>query len=343
MRPTTASTTDGSNNNNNNPHNNAATSSTPPPSPSSPPSPPLPVQQPITHRGVTERTALRRNTSRDLFLAFCNNRPPTADLLATFCNQQWQLPSTRFTNLVTIVAECRRRGIAISGDIKGLTREQRIISLADKPQRATPALTPAVLRIADSLWDRGLKEASVLSLLMWGAAARLTSFLRLRRDDVRDITINNNSPFSSGSITFRTGKTITATGPYTVRISAPTRAWEWLQEQTATLLFTRTPDFYYRLLGPFLRQEGIEVRSYRRGALQTLAREGQDPSDILLMSRHTDVTGLYQYLDDGLHAAWETTKQEYLSTRVWQVSSDSTPDHPTPENTTPRRGPSPTL
>ena len=279
---------------------------------------------PIVHYGVIQRTAVRRMTGRVGFLLFCQDRLPTVALLSQFCELTWPHISTRHTNATTICAEMKRRNLSILGDTTGYIRSLSKLLAAHKPTRANPASSTTILHAASAMTT----ECATLLCLMWATASRLTSMLNLRMDDINDSKMVDDS-LTALSVTFRTGKTILATGAYTTRAVVPHRVAIYLSQSMGSVIFTKPAEYYYAVMRPTLASLSIEIRSIRRGALQALGTSDFPPEDILLMSRHTTVQGLYRYLDDGRHAHWETRKQQAMSTAIWKNSFGSTTANPT--------------
>ena len=268
------------------------------------------------HRGVTLRTANRRNQVWTEFMAHIRNSklPLHVDSVSTFAEQRWQNISTRHTNVVTLFADARRRGQPIPGDSAGYIRELQKALLYHKPTRAETFDPQTIHRIVLLIT---IPEDRHLIILMWGSAHRLTSFLLLRRNDINEMKQIGPSLWAA-TFTFRTGKTIISTGPYSIRIVFPTATATWINSfPPDSLLWTATPTTYYNRLRPALQAFGVTIKSIRRAALQHLALQRTQPDQLLLLSRHTAVRGLYAYLDDGRFATWETDKQQQMSTKLW--------------------------
>ena len=268
------------------------------------------------NRGVTLRTALRRNQVWREFTAFLTTRKLSfhVDSVSKFATGRWPNVSTRHTNVVTLIADARRRDQPIPGDSAGYVRELQKQLLYHKPTRAEtfdPKVIHCILRLISIPEDRHLIT------LMWGSAHRLTSFLLLRRSDINELTQLTDSLWAA-TFTFRTGKTIISTGPYSIRIAFPADTARWIQQFSGdAVLWTSTAEVYYRRLRPALHAHGVTIKSIRRAALQHLALQREHPEQLLLLSRHTQVRGLYAYLNDGRFATWETDKQQQMSTKLW--------------------------
>jgi hypothetical protein len=241
---------------------------------------------------------------------------PTATNLRQFLIKKTWAPTTKFTALVTIIAEMTRRGTPVMGDTKGLVRQFKKELYAYRPLRAQLATLPEVEAMMLTTEN---PELIALLGLMWTAAARLTSIASLRPTDVKMSTSDSTS-VRLLAMTFREGKTILSTRPYTIHTQIPSRvasAIEHLQASASTRLFPRTPAAYYKALRPILQRHSLTIKSLRRGALTALAIAGVSPEQLLLLSRHTSRAGLYAYLDDGLYAMWEATQTVQLGHMLW--------------------------
>lgn len=270
----------------------------------------------MTNRGVTLRTALRRQQVWKEFNSFLKATGLSfhVDSVSTFATQRWPAISTRHTNVVTLLADARRREKPIPGDSAGYVRELQKQLLYHKPTRAEtfdPSVIHRILRLIIIPEDRHL------IILMWGSAHRLTSFLMLRRSDINEITQISDDLWAA-TFTFRTGKTIISTGPYSIRIAFPADTARWIRQfANDSILWQAPADTYYRRLRPALQANGVTIKSIRRAALQHLALQREHPEKLLLLSRHTQVRGLYAYLNDGRFATWETDAQQRMSSMLW--------------------------
>jgi integrase len=203
-------------------------------------------------------------------------------------------------------------------------RELKKELYAYKPQRAELATLPEIQAM---ITQTDSDEIRALIGLMWSSAARLTSITSLRKSDVL-IASGTDEPSLQSAImtmTFRQGKTILATRPYTIHVDVPiqvARAVQVLKTRTMEehgKLFKKKPDTYYKELRPTLQRFLLTIRSLRRGALATLAMANVPPEQLLLLSRHKSKEGLYTYLDDGLYAFWEGQQTLQLSNKLWHA------------------------
>jgi hypothetical protein len=206
---------------------------------------------------------------------------------------------TRLSYLTTVVAELRRRQIAIIGDVPGVIREAKIALMAHHPQQATP-LTPDM--IAEVLLRTTNDEHYAIMMLMWKTASRLTSITQL---ETVDVTPLKDRP-DVVRMTFRRGKTIISTSPYTLWAEVDDKTLRYIESrrtQREQWLCTKRAEQLYGPLGTILRE--YQIRSFRRGALQQIASIDVTPDDLRIISRHTTNQSLYRYLDHGSASKYE--------------------------------------
>jgi len=95
--------------------------------------------------GVTAATNRRRLRTTNEFLSRLVGAEPTAKAL-----RDWGLEysvGTRLSYLTTVIAELRRRQIAVSGDVPGVVREAKLALMAHHPQQATPLTPDAIAEV----------------------------------------------------------------------------------------------------------------------------------------------------------------------------------------------------
>lgn len=249
--------------------------------------------------GVTSNTHRRRLREFHDLLRFANFSP--GDTIPGPTLLKWahtKPPRSRLTYVTTVIAALHRRNIPTT-HAQAVVREIKLRHLLEAPMRAVPA-TIADMAHVSSWHDQELKA---LLDLCWSFAARMTSITQLQ---MTDLAIRGNHLRA----TFRAGKTITSTGPYTITAVVDKQTIAYLcdiQEHTRRYPFPMPIDTYYRRSRKVLAPLGLQVRSLRRGALQLLATT-TPPQDLLLLSRHTSIKSLYSYLDDGKFAHWEHAK-----------------------------------
>lgn len=170
-------------------------------------------------------------------------------------------------------------------------RTRAIECKEETPVQPKPATTSQVMHVIAQTED----EALAMALLFgWYTASRLGCIRQLRREDVK-------TSDQATSITFRRGKGVKASGPYTVH-TAPLppellSRWNNYAATRETVLFPR------RLTGRSLKEAlrtidpSLEQRSIRRGALQAMASHGTSEETLMRFSGHKRVETLRRYLN----------------------------------------------
>ena len=73
-------------------------------------------------------------------------------------------------------------------------------------------------------------------------------------------------------VTFKEGKTILATGAYSIQANIPQETWNYISRRNQNeKVFARNIHHYYEKIRPILKARNMEIKSFRRGALQHLA------------------------------------------------------------------------
>lgn len=271
--------------------------------------------------GVVPRTHARRAQVIGMIRPLIVAKTITTSQLETVFHQQDLSPTTTLTKLTTAIAELKRLNITIIGDVKGLIKAFTTEATAHHRNRDPPATPSQVHTILNSQVSITTKQ---IITLLWATTCRLTSILGLQNRDIvvkgypeRDPMTQRVTPIT---VQIFRGKTLNATGPFTVRTVIPTTIALTIitlqtQHSPEAVLFPGTTDSYYKRLRPTLAHHNLTVRSFRRGAIQTLTQ--YPPDQIRLFSRHTSNKSLYNYLDDGLLATWEHTHMETMANQLW--------------------------
>lgn len=231
-------------------------------------------------------------------------------MLEWILKKKWS-PTTKLSHFATLAKMLQLSKVTILGDLSGATRQLKLDAIRHPPERVTPITLPHLLKIS---FKTDLHHRALIHL-SWAFAARLTSITALTRQQLQ--FHQHNDRFSTVTATFRAGKTILATGAYTITALIPTQTANWILSRPARI-FDHHIQTYYNTLRRVLRP--YKIRSIRRGALQHLAKQGIAPELIMLISRHKTIASLYAYLDDGLHAAWETRQTIPLTASLWDIS-----------------------
>ena len=161
----------------------------------------------------------------------------------------------------------------------------------EKPVQPRPATAKEVFQAIEKTKDDAIATALLLG---WLTASRLGCILQLKKEDIM-------TSKESLTITFRRGKGVRASGPYTVHTAPlPNQfrdRWEKYFASRSTALFPR------RLTGASLRvalrevSPELEQRSIRRGALQLMASNNTDEETLMRFSGHRRVDTLRRYLN----------------------------------------------
>ena len=259
--------------------------------------------------GVTPATnRRRRRLAEDILKDRKKHQPITARELREWASNY--NVGTRHSYLTTVISELNRRQVKMLGDVKGVVREAKIALTAHRPQQA-PALTSSLVR--ETTAEVSDPELHAVIVLMWKTASRLTSISQLQTEDVKEVPSLPNVV----SMTFRRGKTIITTGPYTLwaEVDQPTIAFiRRRQAQQEQHLILRTAEQLYRPLRAVF--PGYHVRSFRRGALQELAMTGATLAELRIISRHMTDASLYRYLNFGEESYAERDKVLQLTHRL---------------------------
>ena len=259
--------------------------------------------------GVTAATNRRRDRLATDLTAFAR----TEGGLTAVVLRNWGLrysAGTRHSYLVTVVAELKRRGTTISGDVPGVVREAKLALMAHVPKQAEPLTSDEVQEVLRRCQDLELYAATEL---MWKTASRLTSITQLMTRDVKEL------PEGDGTIsmTFRRGKTILVTGPYTMWAKVSDETLRYIRSQHEhglERMFQRDAE---QLYGPMHRLlQGYHIRSFRRGAVQQMASTDVTLEELRLVTRHVSDQNLYRYLNFGEMSLSERNKMLAMTNRL---------------------------
>jgi integrase len=146
-------------------------------------------------------------------------------------------------------------------------------------------------------------------MLCWAHAARPSNVHRL---NTSNIAIRDNLVV----ITWTAAKTILTRGPYTTKSTLPAHHREELENYLRTLspgdpLFDVHENTFLQTVKKAIGNK--DLRSFRRGALTTLAQQGATAEELLTLSGHASLTSLRRYILYG--AALPPTSLEETMTR----------------------------
>jgi len=203
-------------------------------------------------------------------------------------------------------------------------------ALARVEERAQPALS----RDDAAAVGRRLRpnvQAWLRFQLAWLCAARMTSIRRIRRTNLllNHVPKRLSTATPSATIRFVEGKTISATGSYSVHVEITAD----LEAALARLSHTGN-SFIFRggkigeradaeitaAIRDQLQNPNATVRAIRRGALQCMAREGVPSTTMLKFSQHTTESALMHYLLDGVYHYGDAQNMMEAS-RILQISA----------------------
>jgi hypothetical protein len=267
-----------------------------------------------TDPGVTRRTTKRRAQATRRFSKFCAKRnihTPSAEDAHRCIIRQYKNPRTRLSTFVTLAAELRRKNNPLTGDTQGYVRLLKLAAIASPPKRS-PIIAVAELTKRISACKN--QEIQAMIALTFAFGARLTSIHSIRRAEIEAHQYNNS--FATIRVTFRKGKTILSTGPYTQTALIPTMVANWISTQRTAMVFNKNIEHYYKEIGKILHP--FHIRSLRRTAAQILAQKFL-PEQIIQVTRHTTTKGLAAYLDDGMRAEWQHAAILPLAAALWQT------------------------
>lgn len=268
------------------------------------------------HYGVTAATAARRNVLFGKFKRknrISDKQTSVKTVLKWIQKRKWS-PTTKLSHFATLIKMLQLNNVFISGDIGGAIRQLKSDAIRHTPERVQPITLIHLLKIS---YKTDPHHRALLHL-SWAFGARLTSITALTRQQLHFQQTTDR--FSTVTATFRTGKTILSTGAYSITALLPTETANWILSRPARI-FDRPIQEYYNTLRRILRP--YKIRSIRRGALQHLAKQGIKPELIMLISRHKTIASLYAYLDDGVHATWETRQTIPLTASLWGINIES--------------------
>ena len=180
-------------------------------------------------------------------------------------------------------------------------RAAAIKAREEEPRAPRPAKWEQVVRIVDDvslpIWMR-----QVL-LICWLTAARPGCVLQLKAEDLQ-VSLASEQTLLPFAVIFRRGKGARLRGPYTVHSALQARFLPLLRPlvEGSGYLFpaesaNHREQMARRLLAAVRAVDGsLELRSLRRGSLETLSRLGVDERELMQFSGHTQIATLRRYL-----------------------------------------------
>jgi len=193
-------------------------------------------------------------------------------------------------------------------------RQKAVEHIPNQPKAASSADVAKALHAA-----KGDTKENVRAVLMlgWLTAGRLGCIRQLKSED-----LVFDKQQKTLHITFRRGKGVRCRRTaYTVTTLILSGAW-WYEltnyvSKRPTFLFPRTlPD---KAITTALSAAGIEQRSIRRGALQTMAAQNVPPEILMNFSGHSSINTLNRYLDFGKKRFDLASKCAKAATALWKT------------------------
>lgn len=179
------------------------------------------------------------------------------------------------------------------------------LSKEESPNQPQAALVEDVEDMIAS--NKTSRPEKVCLALGWATCSRLGCILSLKKEDVQFLGPTTDGKAQAVMITFRRGKGVKTTGPYTVN-SRMSQAWaQMVQEYMATrhtFIFPKKVKMGKAIKEASPTGKKLEQRSLRRGALQALALSGVSEETLMRYSGHTRVSTLRRYLN------WNTKNQK---------------------------------
>jgi hypothetical protein len=192
----------------------------------------------------------------------------------------------------------------------------------EKPYQGPPASVDDIEMAVNRLKKNGEFGAAFLLIIAWAHAARVANVVSLQRTNFKD---------QGGTILWDRAKTTATRGPYST-YSVYGRFTMFVQKHlnlhsspTSSLCTTADVAVMKKALTEVL--PNCDLRSLRRGALQTLSNSGRDAEDLLLFSGHTNTKSLLRYLGFGAKFQAAKTRGTAAAAALWNnksVSSTST-------------------
>lgn len=162
----------------------------------------------------------------------------------------------------------------------------------EEVKQAKPCTKEVVVQLINKFREEGQEGAAVLLLLAWSHAARVGNVMTLKFSNFHNQNL---------SIRWTLAKTTAARGPYTTDSQyGPFHDFlmSYLEKHKSSPLFTTADE---KLLRTSLKEVDSlhDLRSLRRGALQSLATTGTNVPTLLRFSGHTSEKSLMRYLGWG--------------------------------------------
>ena len=177
-------------------------------------------------------------------------------------------------------------------------RAQKMARSAAPPSSLSDPMT---VQTFNKVWNGLPHRSKLLLALCWHFASRVGDMRQVR---ARDITLPQVADDRLVRITFRFGKGGAFWGPYTIAAVLP----DHIVKDVVALTRQKTPnepmwqEEDQTALARKVAEEGLTLRSIRRGALLTHAQKGATTGQLQLLSGHRRLDTLQRYLGWGVAA-----------------------------------------
>ena len=174
------------------------------------------------------------------------------------------------------------------------------------------------------------EDVKAILILSWAFVARVGDMSQVKTDC---LILGSTKADGSMEVSahFERGKVIGKIDPYTVATTI-TAQWvpfiqKWAQEKKTIFLFQMNSAAQRRKFIASVRQhlrtvrDDLDIRSIRRGAAQTMAKNKVPLETIRYFTRHADISMLRRYLKFGQAESEETKKGTAAGAAVWSKSS----------------------
>jgi len=189
----------------------------------------------------------------------------------------------------------------------------------EKPYQGPPASVDDIEIAVERLKKKREFGAAFLLIIAWAHAARVANVVTLQRANFKD---------QGGTILWDRAKTTATRGPYST-YSVYGRFTNFVNKHLAlhplpnsSLCTTADAAVMKKALKEVL--PNCDLRSLRRGALQTLSNSGRDAEDLLLFSGHTNTKSLLRYLGFGAKFQAAKMRGTAAAAALWNNASTRT-------------------
>jgi len=221
-----------------------------------------------------------------------------------------------FMARLDVYTEARPLAVGQMGTWREFMRRITKQTHLEKPYQGPPASVDDIETAVERLKKKREYGAAFLLVIAWAHAARVANVVSLQRTNFKD---------QGGTILWDRAKTTATRGPYST-YSVYGRFTKFVQKHldlhsspTSSLCTTADVAVMKKALKEVL--PNCDLRSLRRGALQTLSNSGRDAEDLLLFSGHTNTKSLLRYLGFGAKFQAAKTRGTAAAAALWNHGS----------------------